>query len=91
MDDLQQTTERLSIQRVIALYAQLLDSGRLDDWGQLFTQEARFRVYGQTYESRATLVSEIGSLVLPPRPSGQTRQPCAGHRFQRRRWRTRLD
>ncbi len=66
MDELRQTTERLAIQRLIALYAQLLDSGRLDDWGQLFTEEARFRVYGRTYESRATIVAEIGSMVLPP-------------------------
>ncbi len=66
MDELRQTTERLAIQRVIALYAQLLDGGRLDDWGQLFTEEARFRVYGRTYESRATIVAEIGSMVLPP-------------------------
>lgn len=65
MDELSQTTERLAIQRLIALYAQLLDEGRLEDWGQLFTEDARFRVYGRTYASRATIVAEIGSMVLP--------------------------
>ena len=71
MDELRQTTERLAIQRLIAVYAQLLDSGRLDDWGQLFTEEARFRVYGQTYESRATIVAEIGGMLLPPDRPGK--------------------
>ena len=66
MDELRQTTERLAIQRLIALYAQLLDGGRLDDWGQLFTEEARFRVYGRAHVSRANIVAEIGSMVLPP-------------------------
>ena len=66
MDELRQTTERLAIQRLIAIYAQLLDEGRLDDWGQLFTEDARFSVYGRTYESRATIVAEIGGMVLPP-------------------------
>jgi 3-phenylpropionate/cinnamic acid dioxygenase small subunit len=66
MDQLSQTTERLAIQRLIAVYAQLLDEGRLEDWGQLFTEEARFRAYGRTYASRATIVAEIGSMVLPP-------------------------
>ena len=40
MDELRQTTERLAIQRLIAVYAQLIDSGRLDDSGQLFTEDA---------------------------------------------------
>ena len=66
MDELRQTTKRLAIQRLIALYAQLLDGGRLDDWGQLFTEEARFRVYGRTYESRETIVAEIGGMQPPP-------------------------
>lgn len=63
MGELRQTTERLAIHRLIAVHAQLLDSGRLDDWGQLFTEEAHFRVYRQTYESRATIVAEIGGMV----------------------------
>ena len=71
MDELRQTTERLAIHRLIAVYAQLIDSGRLDDWGQLFTEEARFRVYGQTYESRATIVAEIGGMLLPPDRPGK--------------------
>ena len=70
MDELRETTERLAIQRLIALYAQLLDSGRLDDWGQLFIEEARFRVYGRTYTSRARIVAEIGGMQpSTPRPA----------------------
>ena len=49
----------------------LLDDGRLDDWGQLFSEEARFRVYGRTYESRATIVAEIGAMLLPPDRPGK--------------------
>ena len=91
MDELRQTTERLAIQRLIAVYAQLIDSGRLDDWGQLFTEEARFSVYGRTHESRATIVAEIGGMLLPPRPPGQTHLPRADHRSHRRRPRSCLD
>ena len=70
MDELRETTERLAIQRLIALYAQLLDSGRLDDWGQLFIEEARFRVYGRTCTSRARIVAEIGGMQpSPDRPA----------------------
>ncbi len=32
-----------AIRRVIVLYAQLLDDGRFDDWGQLFTEDADWR------------------------------------------------
>lgn len=71
MDELRQTTERLAIQRLIAVYAQLLDCGRLADWGQLFTEAARFRVYGRTYESRTTLLAEIGGMQPPPDRPGK--------------------
>ncbi len=56
MDDLEQ------IRRLVALYGPLLDSGRLADWGELFTVDATFSVQGRTYRSRAEIVREIGGM-----------------------------
>jgi hypothetical protein len=60
MDDLEQ------IRRLVTLYGQLLDSGRLADWGELFTMEATFSVYGRTYRGRAEIVREIGGMQPGP-------------------------
>ena len=54
------------IRRLVALYAQLLDSGRLADWGELFTGEATLTVYGRTYRGRAEIVREIGGMQPGP-------------------------
>lgn len=51
-----------AIRRLVALYGQLLDSGRLEDWGRLFTEDAVFRVFGETYRGRQTIVGEIGGM-----------------------------
>jgi uncharacterized protein (TIGR02246 family) len=51
-----------AIRRLIALYGQLLDSKRLDDWGELFTPDATFSVWGRTYRGRAQIVDEIGGM-----------------------------
>jgi hypothetical protein len=56
MDDLEQ------IRRLVALYGPLLDSGRLADWGELFTADATFRAYGRSYRGRAEIVREIGGM-----------------------------
>jgi len=56
MDDLEQ------IRRLVALYGPLLDSGRLADWGELFTADATFSVYGRRYRGRAEIVREIGGM-----------------------------
>lgn len=48
-----------AIRRLIALYGQLLDSKRFDDWGGLFCDDATFRVWGKVYEGRATIQREI--------------------------------
>ena len=58
---------RDAIRRLIAIYAQLLDSKRIEEWGELFTEEAEFRVYGETHQGRATIVHEIGG-VQPATP-----------------------
>jgi len=66
MDDLQRWQTNEAIRRVIALYAQLLDSRRLDEWSDLFRDDARFRVYGQTFLGREKIAREIGSMQPPP-------------------------
>jgi 3-phenylpropionate/cinnamic acid dioxygenase small subunit len=58
-------TEQLDyegVRRLIAIYGQLLDSKRLADWGELFTEGATFRVWGQTYRGRDAIVREIGGM-----------------------------
>ncbi len=56
-----------AIRRLLALYGQLLDSKRIAEWGQLFTEEAIFRVWGKTYRGRAEIEREIGGMQ-PDRP-----------------------
>lgn len=48
-----------AIRRLIALYAQLLDSKRFDEWADLFALDARFRVWGQCHEGRALIQRQI--------------------------------
>ncbi len=56
------TQDLESIRRLIAIYGQLLDTRRLDDWGRLFTRDAVFRVWGETYRGREAIVREIGGM-----------------------------
>ena len=51
-----------AIRRLMALYAQLLDSRRLDEWGELFTFDAIFQVWGQTWTGRNEIVKAIGGM-----------------------------
>ena len=60
MDDLER------IRRLLALYAQLLDSGRLEDWGELFAQDATFSFQGRTLRGRDEIVREIGGMQPGP-------------------------
>lgn len=50
------------VRRLIAIYGQLLDSKRIAEWGELFTPDATFRVWGRTYRGRAEIVREIGGM-----------------------------
>ena len=59
--------EHERIRRAVALYAQLLDSRRFADWGELFTEDALFSVWGRSYRGRAEIVREIGGMQ-PERP-----------------------
>jgi uncharacterized protein (TIGR02246 family) len=51
-----------AIRRLMAIYAQLLDSKRIDEWGELFTEDAVFAVWGQTWRGRAAIVAGIGGM-----------------------------
>jgi uncharacterized protein (TIGR02246 family) len=51
-----------AIRRLIAIYAQLLDSRRLDEWGELFTPDAVFQVWGKTLRGRSEIVAGIRAL-----------------------------
>ena len=43
-----------AIRRVMALYAQLIDDGRFDEWGQLFTEDAEWISLPGIYSPGAT-------------------------------------
>jgi len=51
-----------AIRRLLALYALLLDAKRLPEWGELFTEDAVFLVFGRTLRGRAEIVSAVGSM-----------------------------
>ncbi|MCH2171430.1 nuclear transport factor 2 family protein [Myxococcota bacterium] len=51
-----------AIRRLIAIYGQLLDSGRFEEWGALFAPDATFSVWGQTFRGREEIVREIGGM-----------------------------
>ena len=51
-----------AIRRLIAIYGQLLDSGRFEEWGALFASDATFSVWGQTFRGREEIVREIGGM-----------------------------
>ena len=66
MDEIQRLTAHDEIRRLIALYAQLVDSGRLEEWSHLFCEEASLRVYGQTFVGREPIREGIGAMQPPP-------------------------
>jgi len=45
-------TDQEAIRRTIAQYAHFCDDGRFDEWADLYTDDCRFSVMGQTYEGR---------------------------------------
>ena len=49
-----------AIRRLTAIYAQLLDSRRIAEWGELFTRDAVYEVYGKTLRGR----DEIAALLV---------------------------
>jgi uncharacterized protein (TIGR02246 family) len=51
-----------AIRRLIALYPQLLDAKRLEEWGGLFAEDAIFDVFGRRLAGRTEIVREVGAM-----------------------------
>lgn len=51
-----------AIRRLMAIYAQLLDSKRIAEWAELFTVDAVFSVWGQTWRGRDAIAAGIGGM-----------------------------
>lgn len=56
-----------AIRRTLALYCHLCDEGRFDEWEQLFTVDATFRVMGRTHEGRPAVRAFIEAGQPPER------------------------
>lgn len=52
----------LAIQRLTAIYSQLLDDKRFDEWIELFTPDAVFAVWGERYVGRDAILAAIGGM-----------------------------
>ena len=57
-----------AIRRLIAIYAQLLDSRRFDEWGELFRADATFLVWGRKYRGRDEILREIAGMQPADHP-----------------------
>lgn len=62
---------RHGIERAIALYGQLLDDLRLEEWGELFTQDAVWSMPGASFRGRANIVAGVGA--MEPRTPGSVK------------------
>jgi ketosteroid isomerase-like protein len=58
------------VARTLALYCQLCDDGRFDEWAQLFMEDARFTVLGNTHTGRETIKAWIEQ-AQPPELRGK--------------------
>jgi 3-phenylpropionate/cinnamic acid dioxygenase small subunit len=58
------------IRRTLALYCQLCDDGRFDEWGELFTADAEFSVLGDTHVGRPAVQAFIEA-AQPPELRGK--------------------
>jgi uncharacterized protein (TIGR02246 family) len=58
------SAERM-IQRTLALYCQLCDDGRFDEWADLFTEDTRFTVLGRTHAGRDDVKAWIAKAQAP--------------------------
>jgi 3-phenylpropionate/cinnamic acid dioxygenase small subunit len=54
--------EERAIHRLMAVYSQLLDDGRFDEWAELFTADAVFSVWGTAYTGRDAIRDGIGGM-----------------------------
>lgn len=63
-------TDEEAIRRTLALYCQFCDDGRFEEWGELFVDDARYRVMGRTHEGRAAIRAFIEK-GQPPEKRGK--------------------
>jgi uncharacterized protein (TIGR02246 family) len=64
------STPEEAIRRTLGQYGQLCDDGRWDEWADLFDDDARFHVMGQTTQGRQAIVEHI-SASMPPEVRGK--------------------
>ena len=50
------------IARTLALYCQLLDDLRFEDWGELFTEDAEWKAPSVTFRGRAAIVNGVSAM-----------------------------
>jgi 3-phenylpropionate/cinnamic acid dioxygenase small subunit len=60
-------TAEESIRRTLALYCQLCDDGRFDEWAELYTDDAELHVMGSVYRGRADIRAFIEKGQPPER------------------------
>src|SRR4051794_21139642 len=61
-DALAELRARDAIGRLLSLYGQLLDDLRLEEWGQLFTEDAVWRLPSVTFTGRRQIVEGVGAM-----------------------------
>jgi uncharacterized protein (TIGR02246 family) len=63
-------TDEEAIRRTIAQYAHFCDDGRFDEWADLYTEDARFAVLGETHQGREAIKAWIMQ-AQPPAQRGK--------------------
>src|SRR3990172_10434988 len=59
------------IERVLALYGQLLDDLRMEEWGDLFTKDAVWSIPGRSFRGRDAIVR--GVRAMEPHTPGRVK------------------
>jgi hypothetical protein len=52
----------IAIQNIITLYGQLLDDLRMDEWGELFTENAAWAMPGVLFEGREAIIRGVRAM-----------------------------
>lgn len=60
-------TDEEGIRRTLALYCQLCDDGRFDEWAQLYAEDAVFKVMGDVYQGPEA----IKGFIAQAQPEGR--------------------
>ncbi len=56
-----------AIRETLALYCQLCDDGRFEEWGELYTEDATFHVMGRVHNGRGEIKEFIRASQPPER------------------------